>query len=127
MKPLEWMFLIVIYAIDIEPENRIAVQYTMVGFLMMCYSKKDEEDDEDEDVYSIWRFMIDKDYQGKGYGKEAMVKALELIKTFPHGEAKLVALSYEPENVVAKKLYASFGFEETGEIEYGESVAILKL
>lgn len=27
MKPLEWVFLMVIYAVDVEPENRIAVQY----------------------------------------------------------------------------------------------------
>ena len=27
MKPLEWMFLLVIYAADVKPENRIAVQY----------------------------------------------------------------------------------------------------
>lgn len=27
MKPLEWIFLIVIYAVDVNPENRIAVQY----------------------------------------------------------------------------------------------------
>lgn len=27
MKPLEWLFLIVIYLCDVEPENRIAVQY----------------------------------------------------------------------------------------------------
>lgn len=28
MKPLEWIFLIVIYFCDVKPENRIAVQYT---------------------------------------------------------------------------------------------------
>ena len=27
MKPLEWMFLIVLYTFDVKPENRIAVQY----------------------------------------------------------------------------------------------------
>lgn len=27
MKPLEWLFLIVIYMMDVKPENRIAVQY----------------------------------------------------------------------------------------------------
>ena len=27
MKPLEWLFLLVIYAVDVKPENRIAVQY----------------------------------------------------------------------------------------------------
>lgn len=28
MKPLEWMFLMVIYLVDAKPENRIAIQYT---------------------------------------------------------------------------------------------------
>ena len=28
MKPLEWMFLLVLYSTDVHPENRIAVQYT---------------------------------------------------------------------------------------------------
>jgi len=27
MKPLEWVFLIVLYLVDVNPENRIAVQY----------------------------------------------------------------------------------------------------
>lgn len=27
MKPLEWMFLIILYLVDINPENRIAIQY----------------------------------------------------------------------------------------------------
>lgn len=27
MKPLEWFFLAVLYAVDVKPENRIAVQY----------------------------------------------------------------------------------------------------
>jgi len=35
--------------------------------------------------------------------------------------------SYEPENELAKKLYASFGFEETGEMDGDEIVAVLKL
>jgi hypothetical protein len=28
MKPLEWIFLCVLYLTDAHPENRIAVQYT---------------------------------------------------------------------------------------------------
>ena len=27
MKPLEWIFLIVLYLFDVKPENRIATQY----------------------------------------------------------------------------------------------------
>ncbi len=97
----------------------------MVGFIMLSYNKADNEDGENK--YWVWRLMIDKQYQGKGYGKEAMTNALELIRTFQYGKASAVYISYEPENIVAKTLYASFGFVETGEIEDGELVAKLVL
>lgn len=97
----------------------------MVGFIMLSYSEADENND--ENIYWVCRLMIDKRYQGKGYGKEAVSKALELIRTFPYGKAAVVSLSYEPENVAAKTLYASFGFVETGSIEDGEMVAKLAL
>ena len=97
----------------------------MVGFIMLSYNEAKE--DCDENNYYIWRLMIGEEYQGKGYGKESMIRALELIKTFPHGKASSVFLSYEPENIVAKTLYASLGFMETGDIEAGELVAKLAL
>ena len=40
---------------------------------------------------------------------------------------KEVSISYEPENEGARKLYASLGFAETGEIVDDETVAVLKL
>ncbi|HEY8364377.1 MAG TPA: GNAT family N-acetyltransferase [Haloplasmataceae bacterium] len=100
---------------------------TLVGFTMIAYSEKDEEDDDDEDAYHIWRIMIDKKYQGKGYGKKAFAKIIEYIKTFPLGKANIAWLSYSPNNLVAKKLYQSFGFEETNEYENDEVIAVLKL
>ena len=65
--------------------------------------------------YNLWRLMIDKNHQNRGYGKQALELALSFIRTFPCGKADYCWLSYEPENVVAKALYASFGFIETGE------------
>ena len=97
----------------------------MVGFLMLSYGEAYEN--KEETAYWVWRLMIDKKYQGKGYGRDSMAKALELIKTFPHGEASTVYLSYELENIVAKALYGSLGFIETGKIEDGEMVAKLIL
>ncbi|GAA0077752.1 GNAT family N-acetyltransferase [Clostridium sp. CTA-5] len=93
----------------------------MVGFIMLSY------DEGDEKAYWICRLMIDKQYQGNGYGKKAMTKAIEVIRTFPCGKASVVYLSYEPENVVAKTLYASMGFMETGKVEDCELVAKLIL
>lgn len=51
----------------------------------------------------------------KGFGKEAIVLGLNFIKSFPCGKAEYCWLSYESENVVARKLYHSFGFTETGD------------
>ena len=55
------------------------------------------------------------------------ILALEFIKTFPCGKAEYCWLSYEPENEVARQLYCSFGFSETGEIDGEELIAKLKL
>jgi diamine N-acetyltransferase len=79
--------------------------------------------------YIIWRLMIDKKYQGKGYAKEAMKLALDFVRTFPCGKAKYCWLSYEIENDVARNLYKSFGFKEVPDAykEGGEMPAILEL
>ncbi len=100
---------------------------TMVGFIMLSYEDADQSNPDDGAVYCIWRLMIDKHHQGNGYGRQAMTKALELIRTFPYGQANRVLLSYEPDNAVAKSLYASLGFVETGEMADDEVVAALRL
>ena len=53
--------------------------------------------------------------------------ALDFIRTYPCGRAEYCWLSYEPENTVAKELYASFGFKETGDMDGEEIIAVLKL
>ena len=59
---------------------------TPVGFLMIGYDIADEEDDREKyplltDNYLIWRLMIDKDHQKRGYAKAAMELALDFIRT----------------------------------------------
>lgn len=36
-------------------------------------------------------------------------------------------LSYESDNAVARQMYRSFGFEETGEMDGEELIAVLRL
>ncbi len=101
-----------------------------VGFLMIGYGADSADDDPPsvaEGNYCLWRLMIDKNYQGRGYGREAVALALDFVRTFPCGHAEYCYLSYEPENAVAAKLYASFGFCENGEKDGDETVAVLKL
>ena len=106
-----------------------------VGFLMVGYNEAAMYDSYGDvkspevlkNNYSLWRLMIDKKQQKKGYGREAVRLALEFVRTFPCGKAEYCSLSYEPENKVAAKLYHSFGFEENGETDGDEIVAVLKL
>ncbi|QTD39489.1 GNAT family N-acetyltransferase [Sporosarcina sp. Te-1] len=103
-----------------------------VGFLMYIYDTLDHESFENEVFYGkksyfIWHFMIDKSYQGKGYGKLAFEKMLLDIETMPEGEAEYVTLFYRTTNVIAKTLYTSFGFEDTGIIQDHSMLAIKKL
>ena len=71
--------------------------------------------------YNIWCLMIDKKFQGQGFGKEAMDLALEFVNTFPCGTAKYCWLSYECDNEVSRQLYKSVGFVETDEKD-GEEI-----
>ena len=101
---------------------------TPVGFVMIGYGGDSADEPEyARNAYSIWRLMIDRRYQRRGYGRQAMKLALDYIRTQPAGYADRCYLSYEPENVNAKALYNSFGFIETGDMDDDELVAVMKL
>ncbi|MBQ7144082.1 MAG: GNAT family N-acetyltransferase [Oscillospiraceae bacterium] len=106
----------------------------VVGFLMIGHNEAAlyELDGETPPAalkhnYSLWRLMIDKRYQGRGYGREAIRLALDFIRTWPRGIEEYCELSYEPENETARELYRSMGFVENGEKDGDEIVAVLKL
>jgi diamine N-acetyltransferase len=101
-----------------------------VGFLMIGYGVDDDWENPPEiakNNYYIWRLMIDKDYQGKGYGKKAIELAFDFIRTWPCGKAEYCYLSYEPDNTHAKALYESYGFRENGDKIGDELIAVRKL
>lgn len=73
----------------------------------------------------IIRLMVDENQQGKGYGRFGMNWMLDRFRQ--NEQISTVGISYEPENDVARKLYASLGFIEPGKMIDGETLAILKL
>ncbi|WP_188455941.1 GNAT family N-acetyltransferase [Virgibacillus oceani] len=98
----------------------IYVNDLMVGFLMHAYEEITT------DSYWINGFIIDEKYQGRGYGKCAMIEMIKWIQNrFPQCEE--VRLTVFPDNYVAKNLYKSQGFEATGQIFGGEEVFKLVL
>ena len=73
----------------------------------------------------IIRLMVDDKHQKRGYGRFGMEKMLEVFGA--DERIKHVGISYEPHNEVARKLYASLGFIETGEIVDEEMLALLRI
>jgi diamine N-acetyltransferase len=69
--------------------------------------------------------MVAEKFQGRGYGRQAMQMMKEMFLT--NKEVKAVCISYAPENEVARKLYSSLGFVETGEMLESEVMAVLQL
>ncbi len=83
---------------------------TLVGFIMMGYY-------EAKHYYTLWKFMIDQRYQNKGYGRKALELGLAFIREKFHPEEIYTGVA--PGNSVAKGLYESVGFADTGLLEFG--------
>ena len=93
----------------------------LVGFCMFVFAPQAEDED---DRYWLWRFMIDKSEQGKGYGQAALA---EIVRYFKTNGADRLYLSTEPENERGLHIYHKAGFRETGVIEDGEAVLMRTL
>ena len=94
-----------------------------VGLMACIDLRKSDEltpEDDPETAY-LWRLMIAKDQQRKGYGRAA----LALFENWASARG-LVRLetSVVPGNTAARKLYTSFGFLPTGRVMEGEDVLI---
>ena len=79
----------------------------IIGYVMVIY-------DYDIPEYNIWHMMIDESKQGNGYGREALDRVIEYIRTKPFGDSGRIALTCNKNNPVARKLYESKGFSATG-------------
>lgn len=78
----------------------------MVGFVMYCI-------DEDDSEYWIYRMMIDKNYQSKGYGKKSMELLLDKIKEDKSHNKIFLGVHKES---FAVNMYKNFGFEFNGQV-----------
>ena len=81
---------------------------SIVGFIMMGYY-------EAKNQYTLWKFLIDKNQQGKGYGREALIKGIKYLKD--RFGIREIYTGVVLGNERAKHLYRSIGFKETGLVE----------
>jgi len=106
----------------VMPECRPLAIYngmTPVGFAMYAL-------DRDEGEYWVYRLMIDKNQQKKGYGREAMRLLIAHIKK-EAPEKKVLYISFEPHNEGARRLYSSLGFVPDHREVDGETVYRLEM
>jgi diamine N-acetyltransferase len=75
--------------------------------------------------WKIFRMMIDKSYQCKGYGESAMKEIIGQITKEPN--ANEILICYQNDNQVARRLYARLGFVKQEIDVEGKVTALLKL
>jgi diamine N-acetyltransferase len=81
--------------------------------------------DPEETSHWLGGVLVPADRQGRGYGRALVAALIELVKQ--QAGCHEIALSYQPSNTVAQRLYASFGFRETGQVEGDEVIARLRV
>jgi len=89
---------------------------TLVGFLMYCIDREDDE-------YWIYRLMIDRKFQRRGFAKKATQLLIETIKK--DRSRQHIYLGVNQENTPAMELYLSLGFQFNGEVFGKERIMVL--
>ena len=106
---------------DVARPFAIYCDDNMVGFTMFAF---DEDYEDPKDRYWLWRFMIDKSLQGKGYGTAALQVIIQYFRE--HG-ANNIRLSTKDTNLNALTMYHKAGFRDSGELNGEEIVLQLNL
>ncbi|MDD9961356.1 MAG: GNAT family N-acetyltransferase [Gammaproteobacteria bacterium] len=91
---------------------------TPVGFLMLSIQPEQGE-------YFLWRFMVDAQHQGRGYGRRALELLVKHVKGLPH--ARELTLSHVPGAGSPEGFYRKLGFAHTGAEKGGELMMRLAL
>ncbi len=89
-----------------------------VGFIMLY-------DNPAESIYFLWRLMVAAPHQGKGYGRRAIGRLIEYVKTRPRATELLVSC-HEGEGS-PEGFYQALGFRRNGQMEEDEVVLSLPL
>ncbi|WP_217183223.1 GNAT family N-acetyltransferase [Streptomyces sp. AC495_CC817] len=86
----------------------------VVGHVMWAY-------DDEDGTHWIGGMVVSASEQGKGTGRAALGAVIERLSALP--ECREIRLSYHPDNTPAGRLYTSFGFRPTGDLE-GEEIVL---
>lgn len=69
------------------------------------------------------QFMIDQDYQGKGFGKMAIKQWISMVKYEVRYD--LIMVCYKKENIIAEKIYQDIGFSRRPDEDDGDELVMV--
>lgn len=95
------------YVLELEGE--------IIGFFYLSYTP------DSTDNYWIGGFQIDKFYQDRGYGKQAVGAIIDFIIE-RHPKCEMISLTVKPENIKARNLYRSMLFTSENEINQDSEI-----
>jgi len=108
---------------DIAWLKAIYLEDEPIGFVMVALSD-DEVKEEDQPVYFLWRFMIAKPFQGKGYGKEVLDILVNMCK---ENKVKYLYVSCHMHSSMPFQFYMKYGFIDTHEMDDDEEILKYKI
>ena len=100
----------------------------LVGFVMISDNIPAETLAADADIvgpYYLWRLLIDRRHQGRGYGRATIDAVLDYLRTRPN--ADVLFTSCKAGEGSPQPFYLHYGFEKTGEVKWGEDLLRLDL
>jgi diamine N-acetyltransferase len=96
----------------------------LVGFVMLS----DNIEDPGEDMlgpYYLWRLLVDAPFQGRGYGVATLDAVVDYLRTRP--DADVLWTSCVRGEGSPQPFYEHYGFVDTGELKWDETVLRLDL
>lgn len=97
----------------------------LVGFTMISDNIPEPIDDDLVGPYMLWKLLIDRDVQGRGYGAATLQAVIAYLATRPGADVLFTSCSDGPGS--PRGFYLGYGFADTGRDMWGEDVLALDL
>jgi diamine N-acetyltransferase len=97
---------------------------TLAGFVML-YDESLRDPQPAQPEIALWRFMVDRQFQGLGVGARALDAVIAHVRG--KGRFQELLVSYVPGEGSPEAFYLRAGFQHTGRVDHGEVVLTLPL
>jgi diamine N-acetyltransferase len=102
-----------------------AASGALVGFVMISDGIPEPIDDDLVGPYYLWKLLIDKKVQGRGYGTAVLDSLVWYLRDRPG--ADVLYTSCADGDGSPRPFYLRYGFRDTGRVMWGENVLALDL